>query len=377
MTNPSQILIFDIHVHPSLKVYLFNKKLYRRYPSGGAWNPLFMRVNLSKMRTGNVCTIVSSIYLPERKMIDDCKLMRIGMWLMGILNSKIRRIHKGDPFEVTMEILNHFERAVEQANNKDWPDLMMARSLEELQKAQSAGKTVMIHAVEGAHSLAGNLVNLKKLYDRGVCMLTLAHFYENEATQTVGGIPSDKKFLGCFKSEHEQRGGLSDFGKQVVEEMIKLGILIDMTHCTPQSRKEIFRLNQNRRPLIFSHSGVSALNSHNMNPTDNEIKKIADCGGMIGIIFMNHWLALGEQKNGLELIVKTIKHVSEEGGIDTVAIGSDFDGFTNPPDDIKDAAEYPKLIHALENAGLSSGDIEKIFMKNAMRVFENGWGKIN
>ncbi len=84
MTNPNQAPLFDIHVHPSLKVYLFNKKLYRRYPSGGAWNPLFMRVNLHKMRKGNARAIVSSIYLPERKMIEDCKLMGIGLWALGI-----------------------------------------------------------------------------------------------------------------------------------------------------------------------------------------------------------------------------------------------------------------------------------------------------
>jgi membrane dipeptidase len=310
-------------------------------------------------------------------MIDDCKFMGIGLWVMGIFNSKFRRIRKGNPFEVTMEIMNHFEQAVEQAKQKGWPDLVLARSLTELKNAQSAGKMVMLHAVEGAHSLSGKLENIRKLYDAGVCMLTLAHFYENEATQTVGGIPSDKKFLWCFKKEHEQTGGLSDFGKQVVQEMIELGILIDMTHCTPQGRKEIFEINQNRRPLIFSHNGVSALNSHHMNPTDEEIKKIADCGGVVGIIFMNHWLAAGDQKNGLDLIVKTIKHLIEKGGIDSVAIGADFDGFTDPPDDLKNASEYPKLIPLLDSTGLSSEDIEKIFHKNAMRVFENGWGKIN
>ncbi len=91
---------------------------------------------------------------------------------------------------------------------------------------------------------------------------------------------------------------------------------------------------------------------------------------------MNHWLAPGDQKNGMDLIVKTIKHIAEKGGIDSVAIGSDYDGFTDPPDDIKDTSEYPKLLQALENEGFSSGDIEKVFMKNALRVFESGWGKL-
>ncbi|UCF63505.1 MAG: membrane dipeptidase, partial [bacterium] len=320
-------------------------------------------------------TIISSIYLPEKKMIDDCKLLGMGMWALGLFYSKLRRIRKGNSFDVTIEILDHFERAVETAKNMGWSDLIVARSLPELLAAQSAGKTVIIHAVEGAHSLAGNIDNLKKLYDRGVCMITLAHFYENEATQTVGGIPDDKKILGCFRNSKEQGGGLSTFGKQLVEEMIRLGMLIDLTHCTPLARMEIFQINGNRRPLVFSHSGVGALNSHHMNPSDEEIKLVAECGGVIGIIFMNHWLAPGKQKNGLDLLVKTIWHIIEKGGIESIAIGSDFDGFTDPPDDIKDASEYSNLVYALENDGFTDAEIEKILNKNATRVMEKGWDK--
>jgi len=249
--------VFDLHVHPSLKVYLFNKKLYRQYPSGGAWNPLSMRVSLPKMNKGNARTIVSSIYLPEKKMIDDCTLMRVGMRALGLFNSKFRRIRERNPFEVTIEILDHFEGAVEQAKKKGWPDLVLARSLQELREAEAAGKTAMIHAIEGAHSLAGNLENLKKLFDRGVCMLTLAHFYENEATQTVGGIPDDKKFLGCFKNSQEQHGGLSDFGMQLVKEMIRLGMLIDLTHCTPRARLEIFQINDKQDQESISDFSLS------------------------------------------------------------------------------------------------------------------------
>ena len=142
------------------------------------------------------------------------------------------------------------------------------------------------------------------------------------------------------------------------------------------------------RPILSLYPGTEmefngiktiiwSLNNYLGLAKNEEIKKIADCGGVVGIIFMNHWLAMGDQKNGLDLVVKTIQHVADKGGIDSVAIGSDFDGFTDPPDDIKDSSEYPKLIPKLESAGFNTGDIEKIFMKNAIRVFENGWGKIN
>ncbi len=80
-----------------------------------------------------------------------------------------------------------------------------------------------------------------------------------------------------------------------------------------------------------------------MNPTDAEIKTIAGFGGVIGVIFMNYWLDSGHHDNGLDLIVATIKHIVDKGGIDAVAIGSDFDGFTDPPDDLKDISEMPRL----------------------------------
>ncbi|MEJ2049984.1 MAG: membrane dipeptidase [Calditrichota bacterium] len=361
MNEKVQPMVIDLHVHPSLKIFLFNKKLYRKYPAGGSWNPFSMRVSLPRLQAGRARAIVTSVYLPEPKMIRDCFLMGATLWVMSLFNRKFRIMKKENPIRATVEILNHFEHAVAEAQKKGWTDLKLVRSV--------------IHAVEGAHSLNGEIANLQELFNRGVCMLTLAHFYQNEVTQTVGGIPSDKKFIGCFKNEAIQQGGLSEFGHEVVQEMFRLGMIVDLTHCTPKAREEVFEINNNQRPLVFSHTGVSTMNSHPMNPTDEEIKMVAECGGIIGTIFMNHWLAPGEPKNGLNLLVKTIRHVVNNGGIESVAIGSDFDGFTDPPDDIKNAAQYPKLAAELEKSGFTSDDIEKIFVGNARRLIESGWGK--
>ena len=375
MNEKVQPMVIDLHVHPSLKIFLFDKKLYRKYPAGGAWNPFSMRVSLPRLQAGGARAIVTSVYLPEPKMIRDCFLMGATLWVMSLFNRKFRIMKKENPFRATVEILNHFEHAVAEAQKKGWTDLKLVRSVPEFRQALDEKKLTLIHAVEGAHSLNGEIANLQELFNRGVCMLTLAHFYQNEVTQTVGGIPSDKKFIGCFKNEAIQQGGLSEFGHEVVQEMFRLGMIVDLTHCTPKAREEVFEINNNQRPLVFSHTGVSTMNSHPMNPTDEEIKMMAECGGIIGTIFMNHWLAPGEPKNGLNLLVKTIRHVVNNGGIESVAIGSDFDGFTDPPDDIKNAAQYPKLATELEKSGFTSDDIEKIFVGNARRLIESGWGK--
>ena len=197
--------VFDLHAHPSLKVYLWNKKLYKKYRTGSAWDPLTMRVDLPKMRQGGVKGCISSAYLPEKAMINDCPPLRTVLRTFGIFSHKFRQIYKGDPFDATINIIDIFEKAVAAAQAKGWKDVFPALSAGQLRQGMTDNKTVILHAVEGGHSLGGKLENIKAFFDRGVCMLTLAHFYQNEVTHTVGGIPAIKKHLCCFRREHEQR----------------------------------------------------------------------------------------------------------------------------------------------------------------------------
>lgn len=374
--SPKQVhdryTIMDLHVHPSLKTYLFDKKLNKRHRTGGAWNPFAMRVDLPKTIDGGVDVIFSTIYSPEKKMIEDCWFLKL---LTNFVGKKLRGITRDPPFETTMKMLEHFEEAVSNAKINGVHVAEMAKSISDLHRILDEGKIAVIHSIEGAHSLGGKLENVKTFFDKGVSLLTLAHFYENEVGYTVGGIPEDKKFLCCFKNESEQSGGLTDFGREVVEEMIRLGMLIDLTHCTPAAREDIYQINKNNRPLIFSHVGVYEMNPKGMNPTDEEMKKVADSGGVIGIIFMNYWLHWKAQKNGLDLIIDTMKHIKKVAGIESIAIGSDFDGFTDPPDDIKDISKMPKLINHMLNSGFLGDEIEKILSKNTLRVIQYGWGK--
>ena len=127
MTDQNHQMIIDLHVHPSLKIFLFNKKLYRKYPAGGAWNPFFMRVSLPRLQQGGTQAIISSVYLPEPKMIQDCFLMGAGLWVMSLLNRKFRMLRKLDPFDSTVKILDHFEHAVSEAQKKGWTSVTLVR----------------------------------------------------------------------------------------------------------------------------------------------------------------------------------------------------------------------------------------------------------
>ena len=125
-------------------------------------------------------------------------------------------------------------------------------------------------------------------------MLTLAHFYENEVVAPVVGIPEDMQKFGCFKQPKDLDLGLGEIGPAVVEEMLRVGMILDLTHCTPKARLQIYDLCGNQRPLMFSHVGVQPLADDPMSPTEDEIRRIADTGGVVAMIFMNYWL--GEHK---------------------------------------------------------------------------------
>jgi len=366
----SSALVIDAHVHPSLKTFLWRKKIGKTHRSGGAFNPFTMRVDLPKTIAGGVDVLVSSIYLPEKGLLDDCAPLEL---LSKIAPKRIRRLFKGDPFERTVEILGDFERALDRANSRGRELARVVGSSAEMERATADGVVAVVHAVEGAHSLGGNVGNVEALWQRGVCMLTLAHFYANEVAAPVVGIPPEMQKLKCFKKPKNLELGLGPVGADVIEEMLRLGMIIDLTHCTPKARREAYEICGNRRPLVFSHVGVQPLADDPMSPTEDEIRRIASTGGVVAVIFMNSWLGEHESKNGLDAIVATIRKITEVGGIDTVAIGSDFDGFTDPPDDLDDISQMPKLTQALLDAGIADAEIEKILGGNMIRVLREGW----
>jgi len=363
-------LVIDAHVHPSLKTYLWRKKPWKTHRSGGAFNPFTMRVDLPKTAAGGVDAIVSSIYLPEGGLLGDCRPLKL---LSKIAPKRIRRLFKGDPFDRTIEILDEFEAALERANRRGRELARIVDSTKELGRAVADGVVAVIHAVEGAHSLGGRVDNVEALSQRGVCMLTLAHFYANEVAEPVVGISPEIQKLNCFKQPKDLELGLGPIGPPVIEEMLRLGMVVDLTHCTPKARREAYEICGTRRPLVFSHVGVQPLADDPMSPTEDEIRHIASTGGVIAVIFMNSWLGEHRRKNGLDVIVATIRQITGIGGIDTVAIGSDFDGFTDPPDDLKDISQMPRLTEALMQAGFSNTKIEKILGLNMERVLREGW----
>jgi microsomal dipeptidase-like Zn-dependent dipeptidase len=369
--------IVDLHAHPSLKVSLFNRMLTSRVRASRAFDPFGVRTDFPKLREGGLDVLLSTVYAPEKGLLDECGYLRA---LRYVLPSAWKKVFDRPYFDVTMEMLDAMERQVGNARDPQTgrPLAQMASSVRELDAllAQEGPRPIaVVHNIEGAHSLDGNLDNLQRLFDRGVAYLTLGHFYENEAVYPVFPFPESVQNLGCFQGDRNVALGLKPFGEEVVEKMIELGMILDIVHCTPPARERIYDIVGHRLPLIASHVGAYEINPSPYNLKDWELRKIAETGGVAGVIFMNYWLMPHETKRGLNYIARTLEHFVNVAGAEHVAIGTDFDGFTDPPDDLSDASQLPKLSQRLVAEGYSRDAMLKIWGGNVLRVLREGWGR--
>ena len=196
--------------------------------------------------------------------------------------------------------------------------------------------------IEGAHCLEGNLENLQNLYYEGVRMLAPTHFFDNELGGSAHGISG---------------AGLTDFGREVIHEMNRLGIIIDLAHVSPKMIDEILDLTN--RPVLVSHTGVKGTKDSPRNISDQHINRIAASGGLIGIGFFR-----GAIKGEIKHIVEAMKYVRDLVGIEHVALGSDFDGAATTPIDV---TGLPFIVQELINQGFSELEIRAIMGENVRR----------
>jgi membrane dipeptidase len=161
--------------------------------------------------------------------------------------------------------------------------------------------------------------------------------------------------------------GLKPFGKDVVERMNDLGMIVDVSHLSDGGFWDVAEIS--KKPFIASHSNARALKDVPRNLTDPMIRAIADKGGVIGLNFCPFFLN-EENHETVEALVRHLIHIIDKGGIEVAAIGTDFDGIGGPMD-LAHVGEMDKLRHGLRKAGVSSGNIDKIFTDNGLRVIRD------
>lgn len=243
-----------------------------------------------------------------------------------------------------------FERARYQAARLDRleaqeSNFVFVKSKSDLQRALDAGALAGVYGVEGAHPLEGELQNLDRLYDAGLRVMGLQHFFDNE----LGG------------SLHGQSGaGLTPFGRDAVSKAVEKGMIIDVAHSSEQVVRDVLALTQ--KPVIVSHTGLKGHCDSARNIPDDLMKAVADHGGLVGVGFWDGAVC----DPSIENVASAILYAVDLLGADHVALGSDYDGTVTT---MFDASELPALTQALIDAGADDDTIRKVMGENAVRFF--------
>jgi membrane dipeptidase len=199
--------------------------------------------------------------------------------------------------------------------------------------------------IEGGHAIEGSLEHLEDVYKAGVRMIGPTHFFDNEFGGSAHG---------------ESNEGLTEFGKTAVKRMNELGIFIDLAHSSPAIIEDVLDLTT--KPVIVSHSGVRGVLDSQRNLSDDQIRRIAANGGIIGIAFFDGAVGTPEFPN----IIASIQHVRDLVGVQYVALGSDYDGSVSVPFDI---TGLPLIVEGLMEAGFDEGEIRAVMGENVKRFF--------
>ena len=285
------------------------------------------------------------------------------------------------------------------------PDrMMMAFSVADIERAHREHKLAALMGIEGGHSIENDMHLLRNYYRLGVRYMTLSWSNTNEWADSSGDM-NDAKV--------QHHNGLTDFGKQVVLEMNRLGMMVDISHVSDKTFWDAIATS--KAPVIASHSSARALVNHPRDMTDDMLRAVAKNGGVVDVNFFSGFVdedyrkameaqskdqaaaiqryidslkAEGKPINYIEIdrmgrewmakiprppmksLIDHIDHIAKVAGVDHVGLGSDFDGVSGAtPQGIDSAADLPKITQALLDRGYSAEDIRKILGGNVLRVF--------
>jgi membrane dipeptidase len=251
---------------------------------------------------------------------------------------------RAEPGESWTFTLDRLERILATAASGE---ALLVRTPEEALDAKRQGKLALIAALEGADGLEGDLEHLRELHHRGVSLVQLVHFRANE--------------IGHIQTWPYSPGGLTDFGREVVSEANRLGMVIDLAHANAETIRDVLAVSS--RPVVFSHTGALTLKKLDRHLGDEEIRAIAGKGGVIGI-----W-PNGDALPELRDMVDHIDYVKTLVGVDHVGIGSDLRGMSKYTAGFGEDARFDAIAEELQARGYSPGDIEKVMGENFIRVW--------
>ncbi len=267
--------------------------------------------------------------------------------------------------------------------------LAFAGSADEVERAMRAGLVASLFGMEGGHAIENSLGALRAFHDLGVRYMTLTH------SKTLDWADS--------ATDVARHGGLAPFGEEVVREMNRLGMLVDLSHVSPATMEDALRVSE--APVIFSHSSARALCDHPRNVPDEVLRALKANGGIVMVTFVNAFISgefarasaplwkewdertraatdpLARQKIQLEIqarmpkikvtiaqVADHVDHVRKVAGVDHVGLGGDYDGNSDWPEGLEDVSGYPRLFAELVRRGWSDEDLARLANGNILRV---------
>ena len=311
----------------------------------------FGHVDFPRMQEGNVAmqvfTIVSKSPKGQNMEVNSAEATD---------NITLLNIAQGRPVSNWFSLIKrtlYQSRMLEEFSDNFNGEFIFIKSKEDVLKLAELRKTDKniiggLLGIEGGHALQGKMENLEKAYAAGVRLIGPSHFFDNELGGSAHGMSGE---------------GLTDFGKSVVKRMNELNMVIDLAHASPKMFDDVLELSS--KPVMVSHTGIRAVLNSPRNLSDDQVRRLAAKGGIIGIAFFD--MAVGEDE--IKGIVACMKRVKNLVGIEHVALGSDYDGNVQVPFDI---TGLPLIVEALMKEGFTDEEIKAIMGENVKRfLIEN------
>lgn len=293
-----------------------------------------------------------------------------------------------DAVTATLEQIDFIRRMISRYHG----DFRFVSTSEELDRVRKSGRIASLLGMEGGHSIDNSLAVLRMMYDLGARYMTLTHNYNTEWADSA--------------TDERRLGGLSPFGEQVIREMNRLGMLVDLSHVSDDVMRQALGLSS--APVLFSHSSARAVCDVPRNVPDDVLTDLAGNGGVCMVTFVANFVSpnvaawieetrqtlvdrgedpqnfavmaklIGERRSSEVVPTATVAdvvahfdHIRDVAGIDHVGVGGDFDGATLMPEGLNDVAGYPGLFEALRDRSWSSDDLEKVASGNVVRVLRD------
>ncbi len=303
--------------------------------------------------------------LQKNSLHMDIEKMKKGNYLLQNFAMFVNLGNEMDPFETVMQLIDVFYQEIE----KYPEDIGVVKTYQDIEKNKEMNRISALLTIEEGGVCKGNLAYLRNLYRLGARMMTLTWNYENELAYP-NNVPGDSDTVYPFLPNTEK--GLKERGFEFLEEMERLGIIVDVSHLSDAGFYDV--VAHTRKPFVASHSNARALCGHCRNLEDDMIKKLADRGGVIGLNYCAGFLMDKKRKEDVckstvDLLAKHARYLANVGGIGCIGLGSDFDGISGELE-LSDCSKMELLEAELKKQGFHESEIEAIFYKNVLRVYK-------